>query len=185
MDTTDTPNVALSPLHGRLVRLRAIEESDLEWINHHFWRPEVTRYLVAVWPESLGGTRAFMERMRASNESLGLLIETHAGERAGVCGLEGVQGRARTAELGIWLDEAFWNRGMGTDAVRTLCAFGFREMNLARIALHVYDFNERGMRAYQKVGFREEGRLRGDQFVDGHPIDVIVMGLFADELVEA
>lgn len=167
------------------MRLRAIEESDLEWINGHFWRPEITRFLVAVWPEPMEGTRAFLERMRASNESTGLLIETNAGERAGVCGLESVQGRARTAELGIWIDEPFWNQGMGTDAVRTLCGFGFREMNLARISLHVYDFNERGVRAYQKVGFREEGRLRNDQFVDGHPIDVIIMGLLADELVEA
>ena len=167
------------------MRLRAIEEFDLEWINEHFWNPNVTRFLVAVWPEPIPGTRAFLERIRASNESVGLLIESHAGEPVGVCGLESVVARTRAAELGIWIDEAFWARGIGTDAVRTLCRFGFREMNLARIALHVYDFNERGIRAYQKVGFLEEGRLRRDQFVDGRNIDVIVMGLLADELVDA
>jgi RimJ/RimL family protein N-acetyltransferase len=58
-------------------------------------------------------------------------------------------------------------------------------MNLSRIELHVYDFNERGIRAYENVGFREEGRLRGDQFADGRPVDVVVMGLLADELREA
>ena len=184
MDVTRRSNEPLSPFSGQLVRLRAIEDTDLEWINEHFWNPNVTRFLVAVWPEPIAGTRAFLERVQASNESMGFLIETHAGERAGVCGLENVEGRTRAADLGIWIDETFWNRGLGTDAVRTLCRFGFREMNLARIALHVYDFNERGIRAYGKVGFREEGRLRGDQFVDGHPIDVVVMGLLADELVD-
>jgi len=185
MTAAETSGVTPAPLQGRLIRLRAIEESDLEWINDHFWNAEITRFLVAVWPEPIEGTRAFLERMRASDESIGLLIETHAGERVGVCGLEGAQARARTAELGIWIDEAYWSRGFGSDAVRTLCGFGFHEMNLARIALHVYDFNQRGVRAYEKVGFREEGRLRRDQFVDGRHIDVIVMGLLADELVEA
>ena len=92
--------------------------------------------------------------------SLLFLIETLAGEPAGACSLEGPRARARTASLGIWIDEEHWNEGLGTDAVRTLCRFGFREMNLRRIALHVYDFNERGISAYEKVGFREEGRLR-------------------------
>src|SRR5437879_9941124 len=64
------------------------------------------------------------------------------------------------SELGIWITEPLWNRGYGTDAVRTLCRFGFREMNLHRISLHVYDFNPRGVMVYEKVGFREEGRLR-------------------------
>ena len=57
-------------------------------------------------------------------------------------------------------------------------------MNLARVSLHVYDMNPRGVRAYEKVGFREEGRLRDDQFVDGRHRDVIVMGLLAGELRE-
>jgi len=174
-----------SPFEGNLIRLRAIEEDDVAWVNEHFWNPNVTRFLEIVWPEPVEGTRAFLERTRASQDSLALLIETHAGERAGVCGLSAVEGRMRAADFGIWLEEEFWNRGLGTDAVRTICRFGFREMNLQRIELHVYDFNERGYRAYGKVGFREEGRLRRDQFVDGHPVDVIVMGLLAEELVEA
>src|SRR5437879_4850947 len=88
------------------------------------------------------------------------------------------------SELGIWICEPLWNQGYGTDAVRTLCGFGFREMNLRRITLHVYDLNPRGVMVYEKVGFREEGRLRGDQFVDGRHVDAIVMGLLARELRE-
>jgi [ribosomal protein S5]-alanine N-acetyltransferase len=173
-----------SPLEGERVRLRAIEETDLAWINEHFWNPEVTRFLVVVWPEPVSGTRAFWERVRASDQSTVVLIETREGEPVGVCGLESIQGRARTAELGIWIAEEHWDRGYGTDATRALCRFGFREMNLARVSLHVYDINPRGVRAYEKVGFREEGRLRDDQFVDGEHRDVIVMGLLADELRE-
>jgi RimJ/RimL family protein N-acetyltransferase len=173
------------PLQGDLVRLRAVEHSDVEWVNAHFWNPNVTRFLEAVWPESRARTQAFVSGVRTSDSAFLFLIETGHGEPAGACSLDGVQARARTASLGIWIDEEHWNEGLGTDAVRTLCRFGFREMNLSRIQLHVYDFNERGIRAYEKVGFREEGRLRGDQFADGKPVDVVVMGLLADELREA
>jgi RimJ/RimL family protein N-acetyltransferase len=162
-----------------------VEHSDVEWVNAHFWNPNVTRFLVAAWPESLAGTKAFVAGSRTSDTSVSFLIETLAGEPVGACSLDGITPRARTAELGIWIDEEHWNEGLGTDTVRTLCRFGFREMNLFRIELHVYDFNERGIRAYEKVGFREEGRLRGDQFSDGRHVDVVLMGLLADELLEA
>ncbi len=168
-----------------MVRLRAVEHSDVGWVNAHFWNPNVTRFLEAVWPESRAGTEAFLSSSRASTTSFVFLIETRAGERAGACSLDGIEARARTASLGIWIDEQRWNEGLGTDAVRTLCRFGFREMNLRRIELHVYDFNERGIKAYERVGFRQEGRLRGDQFADGRHVDVVVMGLLADELLEA
>ena len=180
-----TDQAPRSPLEGSAVRLRSVEDSDVDWVNTHFWSPNVTRFLVAVWPESAAGTRAFLDGQRESETSVLFLIETLAGEPVGACSLDGITPRARTAELGIWIAEERWNEGLGTDAVRTLCRFGFREMNLHRISLHVYDFNARGVGAYQKVGFREEGRLREDQFVDGRHVDVVVMGLLATELLEA
>ena len=84
----------------------------------------------------------------------------------------------------MWIGKPYWNHGYGTDAVRTACRFGFRQMNLRRVELHVHGTNPRGIRAYQKVGFREEGRLRQAHFTDGHPVDVLVMGLLSSELVE-
>ena len=41
------------------------------------------------------------------------------------------------------------------------------------------------MRAYEKVGFKEEGRLRDEEFTAGEPIDVVVMGMLAEDLAEA
>jgi RimJ/RimL family protein N-acetyltransferase len=185
MATDQAHTASRSPLEGERIRLRAIERSDVEWVNAHFWNPNVTRFLEAVWPEPVAGTEAFLAHARGSDTSFVFLIETLGGDRAGACSLDGVGARARTASLGIWIDEMHWNEGLGTDAVRTLCRFGFREMNLRRIELNVLDFNERGIRAYGKVGFREEGRLRGDQFADGRHVDAVVMGLLPDELLEA
>jgi RimJ/RimL family protein N-acetyltransferase len=122
--------------------------------------------------------------VRANPSTVAFAIETLAGELVGACSLEGIDGRVRSAALGIWIGKPYWDHGYGTDAVRTLCGFGFREMNLQRIGLAVYETNLRGVRAYEKVGFKEEGRRRRAHFVGGRHVDVIVMGLLAEKMSE-
>jgi RimJ/RimL family protein N-acetyltransferase len=170
-----------SPFEGELVRLRAVEESDLEWINREFWNPNVNRFMALPWPESIEGTRGWWEAVRRHDPGPFLIETRDGGDPVGVCSLESIDERPRSAVLGIWVAERHWERGYGADAVRTLCLFGFREMNLQRIGLSVYEMNNRARRAYEKAGFREEGRLRRAHFVDGHHVDVIVMGLLAEE----
>jgi RimJ/RimL family protein N-acetyltransferase len=173
-----------SPFEGSLVRLRAIEEGDLAAINAGIWDAEVTQHMSIVWPEAVAQTREFLDAIRATESNLLLAIETLAGEFVGSVGLHGIDARSRKGELAIWLAREHWDKGYGTDAVRTASRFAFREMNLQRIFLHVYDTNPRGIRAYERVGFKEEGRLRRAQFIGGRYVDVIVMGLLAEDLIE-
>ena len=84
--------------------------------------------------------------------------------------------------LGIWIGRPWWGQGYGTDAVRTLCRFGFEHVNLHRVTLEVNADNAQAIRAYTKVGFREEGRLREAMFVHGERMDTVVMGLLEGEL---
>jgi diamine N-acetyltransferase len=176
---TDRP-----PLEGAFVRLRPVEENDLAWINREFWNPRVSEFLLVVWPEWSGGTRSWWESIRADPGAIALMIETHDGRPVGIAALERISQRSRTAELGIWVAEGSWGQGLGTDAVRTLCRFGFREMNLRRVELRVFEPNERARRAYERVGFVLEGRQRKAHFVGGRHVDVLLMGLLAEELRE-
>jgi RimJ/RimL family protein N-acetyltransferase len=173
-----------SPFEGSLVRLRAVEEEDLAAINEGIWDPEVTEQMSIAWPEAVAQTREFWERVRTSDSEIMLAVETLAGEFVGAVGLGGIDPRSRQAELGVWIARPHWGKGYGTEAVRTMCGFGFREMNLQRVFLRVYETNPRGRRAYEKVGFKEEGRLRQGQFVNGRYVDVILMGLLAEDLIE-
>jgi len=54
-------------------------------------------------------------------------------------------------------------------------------MNLHRVFLYVYDFNERGIRCYEKVGFQHEGRLRQSRFTAGRYVDDLVMSILREE----
>jgi RimJ/RimL family protein N-acetyltransferase len=173
------------PLEGRLVRLRALEESDIPRWSGLFNEPDVLYHLDAVvFPQPEAATRRYWEESRGEATGQVFAVETLSGEFVGAMDLRDVSDRSRTATLGIALGKPYWGQGYGTDAVRVACRFAFREMNLQRVELHVHETNPRGLRAYARVGFKEEGRLRRAHFVDGHPVDVIVMGLLAEELVE-
>lgn len=88
----------------------------------------------------------------------------------------------RNAELGITIGEkAYWGQGYGTDAIRTLLDLAFREMNLHRIFLRVDEDNARGIRCYEKVGFRQEGTLRDATFKEGTYQSQHVMSILKSE----
>jgi hypothetical protein len=84
-----------------------------------------------------------------------------AGVFAGMCNLQDMDTRNRHAELGIWLaSRDLRGLGYGTDAIQALLPYAFEVAMLEKLHLGVYDFNEGGMRSYERVGFRYEGRLR-------------------------
>ena len=172
-------------IEGKMVRLRALEPTDAEkafqWINDR----EVTQFLMARYPWSLAAEREFVtesaKRMEFADARFA--IETKAdGVHIGMCGLHRGRPEDRNAELGIMIgDKSYWNGGCGTDAMLTLLHFGFEQMNLHKVALGVFDFNERAQAVYRKCGFVEEGRFREDVFQDGRYVDVVRMSVIRRE----
>ena len=173
-----------SPFEGRLVRLRAPEESDADALNHLFGDPDVLAGITFAFPQSKAGYVEFIRSARGSESQIVFTIETLEGEPLGTCDIRAIEARARTAEVGLWIAKHRWGKGYGTDAMRVMCRYGFRVLNLQRIGLLVYETNPAAIRSYEKVGFRREGTLRRAQYLGGRYIDVLVMGLLAEELVE-
>ena len=64
----------------------------------------------------------------------------------------------RTAEIGYWLGEPFWGRGIATEAVKALTIYAFRNFDLARIQAIVYEGNPASGRVLEKAGYILEGR---------------------------
>jgi len=169
-------------IRGRKTRLRAIEREDiprfLKWLND----PEVTRYLTLYTPLSKAEEERWFERQLADESSRVFAIETEEGVHIGNIGLHHIDWKNRHAELGIFIGEKeYWNQGYGADAIRALLRFAFQEMNLHRVYLHVFDFNTRAIRCYEKCGFQLEGRAREFFFRDGRYHDSLLMGILRSE----
>ncbi|MCJ7736119.1 MAG: GNAT family N-acetyltransferase, partial [Anaerolineae bacterium] len=111
-----------------------------------------------------------------------LAIEAEDGVHIGNIGLDQINWKDRSAELGIVIGEkSQWSKGYGTDAIRTLLGLGFREMNLHRIFLRVDADNARGIRCYEKAGFQLEGTFREAVFREGVYHDQRVMSILQTE----
>ncbi|MGC8874793.1 MAG: GNAT family N-acetyltransferase [Chloroflexia bacterium] len=169
-------------LIGERVRLRAIEREDLPrcvaWLND----PEVVRYLTLYLPLSREDEERWFEGYLQDPRRKVLAIEAETGEHIGNIGLEEIDWKNRCAELGIFIGEKDrWGQGYGTDAVRTLLRFAFEELNLNRVQLHVFAFNERARRCYIRCGFVEEGRQRQAHYTEGRYHDVILMSILRAE----
>lgn len=172
-------------LNGRLVRLRAIEPTDIdrvyEWINDR----EVARFLMARYPMSRSDEEKWIEESSGNNgfgRDVRLAIETLDGVHIGTIGLHALRPEDRCAELGIMIgDKSYWANGYGTDAILTLLRFAFYQMNLHRVSLGVFPFNQRGLACYRKCGFVEEGRHRDEIYRDGRYWDIVRMGILRDE----
>jgi RimJ/RimL family protein N-acetyltransferase len=172
-------------IEGKIVNLRAQELSDLErntgWLNDR----EVMRFLGGRYPWSLTAEENWLRERTAkplSYENVGFGIETKDGRHIGNCGIHEASPETRGASVGIMIGEKdCWGQGFGTDAMRTMLQFGFEEMNLHRIELDVYAFNERARASYRKCGFVDEACKRKEVFREGRYLDVITMSVLRRE----
>jgi len=74
-----------------------------------------------------------------------------------------------------------WGKGYGTDATKLMVEHAFTRLNLHRVALSVFSFNERAIRAYRKAGFVVEGRAREAIWREGRYWDELTMSILAHE----
>jgi len=108
-------------------------------------------------------------------------VEDFEGDLVGRCGITRVDWKNRLAELAIMIGTPYRGRGYGTEAMALLTDFCFREMNLHRLKVTVFAFNEPALKCYEANGFVREGLLRGELWRDGAYRDVVILAKLAPE----
>lgn len=169
-------------IQGKRARLRALELADLP--DYHRWLndPEVIRYLKLYAPLSMPDEEDWYKAMREDPSQMVFAVETETGQHIGNLGLMHLNWKDRSAELGIVIgDKSQWGKGYAQDAVQSLLAFVFEQMNLNRIHLRVYADHAAAITVYRKCGFVEEGRLREDVYAEGRYHDMLVMSILKRE----
>ena len=87
----------------------------------------------------------------------------------------------RSGELGYWLGEEFWGRGIMTAAVQRICREGFERFDLVRIYAEPFASNTASRRVLEKAGFTLEGVMRRGVYKDGQVLDYCMYALLRDE----
>lgn len=114
------------------------------------------------------------------------IVDLETDKLIGNCGYEDISQIRRTATIGLFIgDEEYRNKGYGTQVLKLLLDYGFNYLNFNNIMLYVFSFNERAIKAYEKVGFKEIGRRRESYFLNGKYYDSIFMDILATEFKES
>ena len=125
-------------------------------------------------PYSLADAETYVRNRSEQENEIMLCIEVD-GHVAGGIGLHPGADVARIgAELGYWLAEPLWGRGIMSEAVQAIVHRGFATMPIERVEAYVFANNPASVRVLEKCGFQFEGRLRRSVIKDGQVLDSLL-----------
>lgn len=169
---------------GSTLRLRALLESDLPTLTKLLNNKSIWMNLrdVIPFPYTLKDAQDWYNFVNTNKYNLCLTIEVD-GHICGIITLEFKPDVYRkAAEIGYWLGEHAWGRGIATEAVKQLTLYAFEHYNLTRIEARVFGWNPASKRVLEKVGYSHEGTIRNGVYKDGKVTDEWVMGILREEL---
>ena len=150
------------------------------WINDF----DVTRTLaIPMRPMTHEAEEAWYQRTSQGDRDIAFTIYELATLRPiGSTGLHAIDHLHRIAEFGILIGEKdCWDKGYGTEVAMLMLDYGFTALSLHNIMLRAYSFNQRGLRAYTKAGFKVIGRRREARRFGGQAYDEVLMDCLASE----
>ncbi len=148
--------------------------SDPEVTRPFSWGPYERQADAADWIATL-------PRNRADGLALEFAIADPADWPVGVISLIEVSLRDRRGVIGIWLGRAYWGSGVGDEAEAMLARIAFEPLRMERLGAWVDVNNERSRRAFERLGFSNEGVLRSFQRHQDRPHDLVSYALLRDE----
>ena len=135
-------------LRDRIPHPYTARDAD-HWIRHATGMVPQTHFAIAIGGEAVGG--------------IGLDLQTDV--------------HRRSVEIGFWLAEPYWGRGIATEVVRAMADFAFANFDICRVYAGVFEWNPASMRVLEKAGYSCEGRLRKSVTKDGQTIDQVLYAI--------
>jgi len=168
---------------GEHVILRAFERDDADrcyrWMND----PNIVRTLKTRYPIAFQNEVEWLERAMnpTANDRHFAIERKDDRSHVGNASIHDIEWVSRTGWFGLFIGEpAAWNRGFGGDAIQTLVRFAFDEMNLVKLRINVFDYNERAKHILVGQGFVQEGKLQRDFYRDGAYHDIVILSKFRE-----
>lgn len=168
---------------GGNYHMRSWRMEDAESLARHANNYNVARNLrdAFPYPYTLNDARTWINMVQENTIDLILAIEVN-GEAVGGIGIHGMKDVYRyNAELGYWLAEIHWGKGILTDAIHTLVNYAFEHFKWQRIFAGVFQNNPASMRVLEKNGFKKEAIHRKAVIKENEYLDEHIYSVLRDE----
>lgn len=171
-------------LEAERVELRRHVSSNYPLYGEWYTDPEIWR--LTSWasapPSSKAVQRLFEEREISRTDDSFAIFRKGGRDPIGIISLMNISEAHASAELSVILGRPEdRDQGYGGEAIEVLLRYGFERLELHRIGLSVFEFNASAIAAYEKLGFREEGRMRQAIKRDHAFHDAILMSILRPE----
>jgi ribosomal-protein-alanine N-acetyltransferase len=157
-----------------MIELRPFRKSDAASLQKLADNENVSRYLVDTFPfpYRLEDAVWWIETGSKQNAAINLVIELD-GDLVGTVGITPQSGwRGHIAEIGYWVGEPHWGRGVGSAAVREMTRRAFYELDYRKLFAPVLSPNTASMRVLEKCGYERDGVFRDEVTRHGRFYDV-------------
>lgn len=175
-------------IEGRIINLRTLENSDAYSIYKNAKDREVSKYTHLPYPYRLKYARDFVRLCqehykKKTDYELGIESKK-TGKVIGMISLMHIDNSHRSAEVGYWLGNQYWRRGITKEALTLILDFGFNTLELVKIYAKVLHPNLHSIRLLQSAGFRYEGRIRKSVLKEGSWFDELIFALVDEDFRE-
>lgn len=166
-------------------QLREWRAADADSIARYADNPAIAANLRDVFPNpyTLEDARSYVRSCVEGDRDKQLCLAIEAeGQAVGSIGVFlGNDVYRKSAELGYWLAQPYWRKGIMSGAVRQICGMAFARYDIARIYAGPYAANAGSRGVLEKAGFHQEGLLRQSVYKNGVLQDSCVYALLRDE----
>jgi RimJ/RimL family protein N-acetyltransferase len=125
----------------------------------------------------------FLDRQKESPRTKFQLAITlpNSNKLIGNVGVRKRDVKTYTADMGYELDPREWGNGYATEAAMAILQFAFEQLRVHRVSANAIVNNHNSLRVLEKLGMRQEGRLRENEYFKGHYWDTVIYGILVDE----
>lgn len=170
-------------LKNNNITLRAIEESDIEFIRDLVNDPVMESTIVGwAYPISQRDQENWFRNFSNSDKMIRYIIETNDGERIGLTGLRNIDWKNGTIQDGgIRIIKKNQSKGIGSQCFRLMQKYVFEELRLHRYTISAFDDNIPSIKCIEKAGFIREGIEREAIFKGGKYKNVITFSILSTD----
>ncbi len=165
-------------------KLRPFRFSDVDDLVHHADNEKVAQFLTDQFPNPYTNEDA-IKFIQFANQStpLGIFAITYKDKVIGGIGLHPQRDIMRkNMELGYWIGEEYWNKGILTRLVPAIVEYGFKTFDIERIFARPFGNNPASAKVLEKAGFKLEARFKKTVFKKGEMLDELVYGIRRTDL---
>ena len=156
--------------------LRPFQLGDVESIARHANNQKIARNLRDIFPHPYRSSDAecYINFAHEQQRDLYAAIVVDGAAGGAIAFRFGEDVHRRSAEIGYWIGEEFWGKGIATEATIAITEHAFSTTDMLRAYACVYSWNPASARVLEKAGYVREGVMRSHVVKDGEILDALV-----------